>query len=71
MLFEILGLKEPAQETGSGKDRTASLVALILKLRQEAREHKDFASSDRLRDELISLGVTLRDTKEGTDWEIR
>jgi cysteinyl-tRNA synthetase len=36
-----------------------------------ARAQKDFASSDRLRDELVSLGIELRDTQEGTEWEVK
>ena len=71
MLFDILGLKDQGKEISGGSDLTASLVELILQLRKEARERKDFAASDRLRDELIRLGVTLKDTRDGTDWEIR
>lgn len=38
--------------------------------RDEARKQKDFARSDALRDELSSLGVTLRDAQTGTEWTI-
>ena len=38
--------------------------------RLEARKAKNFAESDRIRDELAALGVVLKDSKEGTTWEI-
>ena len=40
-------------------------------LRIEARENKDFAESDRLRDELTALGIDIRDTVDGTTWEVK
>ena len=38
--------------------------------RTAARKAKDFARSDELRDELVALGIDLRDTPGGTDWTI-
>jgi cysteinyl-tRNA synthetase len=38
--------------------------------RSNARRTKDFAESDRIRDELANMGVVLKDTKDGTTWEI-
>jgi cysteinyl-tRNA synthetase len=38
--------------------------------RTEARKNKDFAASDAIRDELLALGITLKDTPTGTDWSI-
>ena len=35
-----------------------------------ARKAKDFKESDRIRDELAKMGVVLKDTKDGTTWEI-
>jgi cysteinyl-tRNA synthetase len=45
-------------------------VAELLKLRTEARARKDFGESDRIRDELAAMGVVIKDSKEGTTWEI-
>jgi cysteinyl-tRNA synthetase len=47
----------------------AAVVALIEK-RSIARKAKDFKESDRIRDELAAMGVVLKDTKDGTTWEI-
>jgi cysteinyl-tRNA synthetase len=49
-------------------DETA--VANLIKARDEARKVKDFKESDRIRDELAAMGVVLKDSKDGTTWEI-
>jgi cysteinyl-tRNA synthetase len=41
-----------------------------LETRAVARKAKDFKESDRIRDELAKMGVVLKDTKDGTTWEI-
>ena len=42
---------------------------LLIDLRREARERKDYATGDAIRDRLTALGVSLLDKKEGTSWE--
>lgn len=46
-----------------------SIVHLLINLRKEARERKDYATGDAIRDRLSELGVALLDKKEGTSWE--
>ncbi len=45
-------------------------VAALIEKRSAAREARDFQESDRIRDELAKMGVVLKDTKDGTTWEI-
>jgi len=45
-------------------------VAGLIEARNAARKLKDFKESDRIRDELAQMGVVLKDTKDGTTWEI-
>ena len=45
-------------------------VAKLIEARAQARKCKNFAESDRIRDELAKMGVVLKDTKDGTTWEI-
>jgi cysteinyl-tRNA synthetase len=45
-------------------------VQALIDARARARANKNFAESDRIRDELAAMGVTLKDSKEGTTWEI-
>jgi cysteinyl-tRNA synthetase len=39
---------------------------MLIQLRKEARENKDFASSDNIRDQLLALGIQLKDGTDGT-----
>ena len=64
-VFEVLGLTDASQED-AGSDKLAGAVDLLIKLRQEARANKDFALSDKIRDELAATGIQLQDGKEGT-----
>lgn len=67
-VFDILGLKDSNQ--GNEKESaTDGLVQLILEMRLEARKNKDWAMSDLLRDKLKSLGILVKDSKEGSSWE--
>jgi cysteinyl-tRNA synthetase len=49
---------------------TAKKVQALLEQRALARKTKNFKESDRIRDELAEMGVVLKDTKDGTTWEI-
>lgn len=66
---EVLGLKENDNESGQ-HDKLEGLMELIIELRKNARASKDFATSDKIRNELQNIGITLKDTREGTSWEI-
>jgi cysteinyl-tRNA synthetase len=47
-----------------------NLVEVKIAHRNAARARKDFKESDRIRDELVAMGVVLKDSKDGTTWEI-
>jgi len=65
---EILGLKE---ETDQNRlPLVEGLIEMILDLRKQARTQKNWEESDRIRNRLSGLGVQIKDTKDGTDWEI-
>ena len=70
-IFEVLGLVDNAEAADNdfGK-KLGGTVELLIKLRAEARANKDFATSDKIRDELIALGIQLKDGKEGTTFSI-
>ncbi|WP_317045299.1 DALR domain-containing protein [Formosa algae] len=63
--FDVLGLVHGSQAE-TGEDKLTGAVDLLIKLRQEARANKDFALSDKIRDELAAVGIQLNDGKEGT-----
>lgn len=71
VVFEILGLKEE-QLSESGDDEVlAGTVELLIELRKNAKENKDWGTADKIRDDLNEIGVELKDTKEGVDWNLK
>ncbi|MCD8480480.1 MAG: hypothetical protein LRZ88_09825 [Candidatus Cloacimonetes bacterium] len=52
-------------------DPSKQLIEMILNYRKEARANKDWALSDRLRDDLLALGIEIKDTAQGTTWNLR
>jgi cysteinyl-tRNA synthetase len=67
-VFDVLGLMNENSQDNS--EKINGVVALLIKLRKEARENKDWALSDQIRDELIVLGIQLKDGKEGTTFSV-
>ena len=66
---DVLGLID--EISASSEEKTVEgLMDMILEVRREAKARKDFATSDSIRDRLKELGVTIKDTKEGTEWSM-
>lgn len=70
MVHKVLGLIPANVTSVENQHITGDLMEMIISLRNEAKAAKDYSMADKLRDELKHLGVTLKDHKEGTDWEI-
>ncbi len=67
-VFDILGLKK--EVSSNTNSQTPALVEMLIKLRKEARDNKDFATSDSIRDQLLALGIQLKDGPEGTTFSL-
>ncbi|MBK7409672.1 MAG: cysteine--tRNA ligase [Saprospirales bacterium] len=67
-LFDVLGLKDESEAAGGDKELLDGLMQLIIEMRKEARERKDWGTSDMIRDALKELHLQLKDGKEGTSW---
>ena len=68
-LVELLGLNlEGASDASNEAFKGA--VDLLLEIRKTAKENKDWATSDRIRNELTALGFNVKDTKEGYEWSL-
>ncbi len=68
-VYDVLGLENNA-DGADNSNKLGGVVEILLQLRKEARENKDWALSDRIRDELIALGIQLKDGKEGTTFSV-
>lgn len=56
-------------EADASDDLSARLIELVIGIRQDARKKKDFATADRIRDELKEIGIILEDTPQGVRWK--
>ena len=67
---DILGLR--TEQSGSGEREAAfgHAVDLLLQIRSQAKANKDWATSDKIRDELQALGFEVKDTKDGATWKL-
>ncbi len=66
-LFDIFGLQdESALSQNSGT--VEGLMDLILEIRENARNQKDWGTSDKIRDALTAVGITVKDGKDGVSW---
>lgn len=70
IVFDVLGLKDE-QESNSNETVMNSVVDLLLNLRLEAKANKDYATSDKIRNELTALGFEIKDKKDGFDWKLK
>ena len=69
-VFDVLGLKDE-KIVGNNNEKLEGVVNMLINMRLEARANKDFALSDQIRDQLIALGIQLKDGKEGTTFSIQ
>jgi len=69
---EILGLipDRLPQESGEGASLTAELMKVLIDLRAQARQNRDWTTADMIRDRLTGMGIVLEDRSEGTTWRL-
>lgn len=68
-VFDVLGL-EDEKVSDSNNDKLEGTLNMLIEMRKQARDNKNFSLSDQIRDQLISLGIQLKDGKEGTTFSI-
>ena len=68
-VFEIMGLKD--EESSDNTALIDGLMKMILEVRANAKANKDWATSDKIRDALGELGVTVKDGKDGATWQLK
>lgn len=69
---DILGIIPKTEASGGANEaRESALIQMLIDMRKTARANKDYAESDRIRDELAEIGVILEDRADGTVWKIQ
>ncbi|OYX85071.1 MAG: cysteine--tRNA ligase [Flavobacteriales bacterium 32-34-25] len=68
-VYDVLGL-ENQKSADSSNDKLEGTINMLIGMRNKARADKDFAMSDHIRDQLLALGIQLKDSKEGTSFSI-
>ena len=68
--FDLLGLKPEADGNAQREESFGKAVDLLLDVRQQAKAAKDWATSDKIRDDLAALGFAVKDTKDGATWKL-
>lgn len=61
-LLDIFGLQEPQQQQN---DKLDDVMHVLINIRKQARENKDWATSDSIRDQLLAAGIQIKDGKDG------
>lgn len=69
IVTDVLGLADEKASGGAG-DMVAPLVEMLLDIRMRAKNNKDWATSDSIRDRMTEIGIRVKDRKDGFDWEI-
>ena len=70
-MFDILGIKNEATADSGKTEAFSKAVDLLLTIRQQAKANKDWATSDKIRNELTAMGFEIKDTKDGAEWTLR
>jgi len=68
-VYDVLGLENP-KITENNNDKLSGVLNMLIGMRNQARANKDFAMSDQIRDQLIALGIQLKDGKDGTSFSL-
>ncbi len=71
MLVDLLGIKTGTDEAGANIKPFEGAVDLLMDIRKNAKEQKDWATSDLIRDKLSALGFNVKDTKQGAEWSLK
>lgn len=68
--FDLLGLFDERQSDNKSAQAFSGAVDLLLEIRSTAKQNKDWATSDHIRNQLTALGFTIKDTKDGAEWKL-
>ena len=70
MVSDILGLKEEKNDVTNNQVLN-NAIELLVSIRNQAKANKDWATADKIRNELNIIGIEIKDTKEGVEWKLK
>ena len=70
-LFGILGIRNEATSSNNNNEAFGKAMDLLLDIRQKAKDNKDWATSDQIRNELAKAGFDIKDGKDGAEWKLK
>ena len=70
-LFDILGVRDVASSGDVNLKPYEEAVDLLLQIRKNAKDNKDWATSDLIRNRLAEIGFDVKDTKDGFEWKVK
>ena len=70
-LFDILGVRDVASSGDVNLKPYEEAVDLLLQIRKTAKDNKDWATSDLIRNRLAEIGFDVKDTKDGFEWKVK
>ncbi|MBO0329155.1 cysteine--tRNA ligase [[Muricauda] lutisoli] len=68
-VYDVLGIENQSM-TKDDSNTLNGVMELLIDIRNEARANKDFATSDKIRDQLVELGIQIKDGKDGTTFSV-
>ncbi len=69
-LFDVLGLQDDTAAGNRNNDALDKVMQLVIDIRKQSRDNKDWPTSDKIRDALKEAGIVIKDSKEGTTYEV-
>ena len=69
-VVDVLGIDKHTSSSDSSSDKLGEVIHLLIEMRNKARADRDFEASDKIRDELLKLGIQLKDGKDGTTFSL-
>ena len=70
-LIDLLGINLGSDETTNSTKSYEGAVDLLMEIRKNAKDRKDWTTSDLIRDKLAELGFDIKDTKNGVEWSVK
>jgi len=70
IVYGVFGLRDESSESGKAMKTIDGLMQMVLEERAAAKAAKDWATSDKIRDALKALGISVKDGKDGAEWTL-